>query len=120
MNGGEGGGDRAVSTFTPWTPILPIVTALEAVIPPTWVPLPLRPVTVTKYDKTSVFASHDMISVLGLFEQSTANSVLSACGVTVWLKLGKSSPASAPMNSVTPVKIDSYASIACFHASMNT
>jgi len=97
MKGGEGGGDRAVSTFTPWTPILPIVTALEAVIPPTWVPLPLRPVTVTKYDKISVFASHDLISALGLFEQSTAKRVV---GVR-----RENRPAGGPASSFSPTPL---------------
>ena len=43
-----GGGIRPVSTFTPAMPMLPGVCALEAVIPPTCVPLPLGPVTVRK------------------------------------------------------------------------
>ena len=101
--------------------MLPFVLGLDAVIPPTCVPFTFGPFTVTKYDRISVLASHDTNCALTVLEHSTANSVLSSCGVTdVRPNVGKSWPASGPRNKVRPVKMLSAASIACFHASMKT
>ena len=80
-----------MSTFTPWAPILPIASGLDAVIPPTWVPFLLEPATVTKYDKTSVFASHDIISVWGGASSPARIAVVGNAAVRL-AELGKSLP----------------------------
>src|SRR5215831_19283860 len=80
--GTAGGGVSDVSVFTPGTPMLPFVLGLDAVIPPTCVPFAFGPLTVTKYDRISVLASHDTNCAFTVLAHSTANNVLSACGVT--------------------------------------